>query len=254
MAALVFSGMSLTQADAGGASAATKTSTQSDALSGSLTVDYGSQYLFRFVDMGDNLVATSLDAQYAVNQDWNLVAQAWFGTTNNTSLNELDLTFGVGYQAEMFDAEFGYKWYNFTNLDHWNSQELYLKLGTELPWDMRLEATTFWDIQRYNGLYIDTNISKSFDITENLALRVKLGIGYADGNSRQISASNLVGTRDGYQGWYAMIDAPWKITDRVTLCPYLMYADADSNLVTSVTDFTSGQANLVGGLRLSISF
>jgi len=79
-------------------------------------------------------------------------------------------------------------------------------------------------------------------------------MGYNDGNNLQVSFKNPAGTRDGYQGWYAVATLPWKITDTLTLSPYVKFTDADSDLVTDAKGTSHGKRYLIGGAMLGITF
>jgi len=232
-----------------------------DFFSGELHVGYNSQYNFRFVDLGQDLVETGVDLSFDLGSGWSLGAGAWFGSTNDSStpfsagsFNELDLTANIGVDLGWMTLETGYFFYHFPTLTATDSQELYLKSGFGLPWEIGFETTVFWDFQRYSGLYFDANLNRSFEITERLSLDLSVGVGFNDGNDLQVSFKNPGGTRDGYQGWYVVAAAPWKITDTLTLSPYVKFTDADSDLVTDSKGTSHGKRYIIGGASLSVSF
>lgn len=227
-----------------------------DSFSGELHVGYDSQYDFRFVDLGQDLAEAGLDLAFDFGNGWSLNAGAWFGSTNDSpqSFDELDLYAGLGFDLGWGSFEAGYYYYCLPDLKNADSRELYLKTGFGLPWELSLESTIYWDFRRYSGIYVDTNLNRSFEITERLGLDLSVGFGYNDGNSLQISFKNPLGTCDGYQGWYATASLPWKITETLTFSPYVKYTHADSDLVTDGKGTSHGKQHLVGGAMLSVSF
>jgi len=251
-----------------------------DFFSGELHVGYNSNYEFRFVDRGDNMVEVGLDGAFDLGNGWGINVGAWYAGINEdnawsvanfTTPNELDLYFGVRKDFGVVDVEAGYIYYYFddsamnwlagpvpgagllwTNLQ--DTQEIYASLGVNLPWDVRFATTYYWDIDTYSGWYWDFKLTKSFEFTDCLSLDLAVGTAMADGQGLQRSAKNSVGTDDGYQGWYASAALPWKILDTVTLTPYIKYTDADSDLATSLVGVSSGKDMVIGGVTFAVSF
>jgi len=253
----------------------------SDFFSGRLHAGYNSNYEFRFVDRGTNMVEVGLDGAFNFGNGWVVNAGAWYGGLNDdngfpgasfTTPNELDLYAGVGKDFGIVDFEVGYIYYYFdssgvnllsqlfpggagklwTNLE--DTQEIYATLGVDLPWEMKFATTYYYDFDTYSGWYWDFRVTKSFAFTDCLSLDLAVGTAMADGQGLQRSATNPIGTKDGYQGWYASAALPWQVLDTVTITPYIKYTDADSDLVTTMFGLSSGKQMILGGVALSVSF
>ena len=230
-----------------------------DFFEGEIHVGYNNMYEHRFVDLGDDMVEAGVDVAFDLGGGWSINAGAWYASTNDDkydydegpsyvfgddvltpyqetwrdSFNELDLYAGVGAEYGMFNFEVGYIYYFFPDNRDVNTSEIYASVGVDLPWEMGLTATGYYDIEEYSGLYVDLKVTKSFELTECLGLDLAAGIGYADGHGlQQDGPFNWRSTRDGYQGWYISAALPWEIVENVTLTPYIKYTDADSDLVT----------------------
>lgn len=242
---------------------------------GELHVGYNSMYEFRFVDLGQDMIEAGADVAFDLGSGFSINAGAWYASTNDSKpfgrgagdFNELDLYAGLRAELEWVDLEVGYIFYHLPgkvfNGIGWNSldtQELYASVGFKLPWEIGFGVTTYYDFQRYDGLYVNPEFTKSFEITECFGIDLAVGCGWANGHGLQLSRDSLVfggnpgGTVDGYQGWYASASFPWKVTDTFTVAPYVKYTDGDSDLLTNLTDITGGQDYFLGGVILTVSF
>jgi hypothetical protein len=253
--------------------------TTNDFFQGEIHVGYSSNYEFRFVDRGEHMVEVGLDGAFNLGNGWGINVGAWYAGLNDstawkgsafTTPNELDMYLGIGKDFGVVDVEVGYIYYYFddsvintagpvpgagrlwTVLD--DTQEVYAQVGVDLPWEMRFATTYYYDFDSASGWYWDFKVSKSFEFSDCLALKLAVGTAMADGHGLQRSSRNWVGTDDGYQGWYASAALPWQILDTVTLTPYVRYTDADSDLATSLVGLSSGKSMVIGGVSLSVSF
>ncbi len=266
-----------------------------DFFEGEIHVGYNNMYEHRFVDLGDDMVEAGVDGAFDLGNGWSINAGVWYASTNDDmyswrnmetdlgyiecwkdrdSFNELDLYAGVGAEFGMFNFEVGYIYYFYPDNRDVNTSEVYASVGVDLPWEMGLIATGYYDIEEYNGLYVDVKVTKSFKFTDCLGLDLAAGIGYADGHGLQRDNPwNWRSTRDGYQGWYISAALPWEIIENVTLTPYVKYTDADSDLVTDNVEhgcwvnpveapsygvggwgWSQGKDYVVAGATLSVAF
>lgn len=249
-------------------SASATVSSGSD-LVGQVHVGYGSQYEFRFVDLGSDLVEAGLNLSYDLNETFGLSAGAWYGSVNDSqtvdnSFNELDLFAAVSTNAGPVSLELGYITYffqdiaadadEFQGLD--DSQEVYLSAGMDLVWGVNASATYFYDFDSHNGWYLKPELTKSFEISDCLGVNLGAGVGIADGHGRQISANVPTGTADGFQGWFVKAELPWQVRENVTLAPYVKYVDAESDLASDIADSADvgGREHLIGGVKLTVGF
>jgi uncharacterized protein (TIGR02001 family) len=230
-------------------------------LEGEVHVGYANMYEFRFYDVGDSLFEAGVDLAYDAGPV-TLTGGAWYGGWDNRNGaifvapdSELDLYAGIGTEFGPVSLELGYIYYAFPGFSAFDTQEVYLSAGVDLFWDVSLNSTAFWDFDLYDGLYVDTSISKSFQFNECLALDLAVGFGYADGHGLQIPSNVFsVGSKDGYQGYYVSAQLPWEFRDGVTLTPYVKYTDGDNGLATGPNFIDSGNDYFIAGVKLGVAF
>lgn len=237
-------------------------------IEGEVAVGYHNMYEFRFVDLGSDLVTAQVDLATEAN-GFGFSVGAWYATWDTpgfpgaaVSSDELDLYGAVSYEIAGFALELGYIYYYFpdtstaiTGLGTGNTQEVYLSVGYDFDFGLGLASTFYYDFDENNGWYNDTSIGYSWGINECLSLDLAAGVGFADGHNLQASGRpGSVGTADGFQGWYVSAAMPWEFRDGVTLTPYIKYTDGDSDLLTNVTNVTTGEEHVVAGVSLAVGF
>lgn len=235
-------------------------------IEGEVHAGYASQYEFRFVDLGSDLVEAGVDLSYEIAEGFGVSAGAWYGSVSDSqtvgnSFDELDLYAAVSKELGPVALELGYIYYTFQDTPLLNdTQEVYLSASGEVIWGITAGATFFYDFDSNNGWYLQPEISKSFEFNECLSLNLSTGVGIADGHGRQLSDTvGTIGTADGFQGWFVRAELPWEFREGVTLAPYVKYADADSDLVSDTplvggTGTLGGREHLVAGVRLAVGF
>lgn len=230
-------------------------------LEGEVHVGYSNMYEFRFYDVGDSLFEAGVDLAYEAGPV-SLSAGAWYGGWDNrngavapAANSELDLYAGIGTDLGPVSLELGYIYYAFPDFSAVDTQEIYLSAGVDLFWGIGLGTTAFWDFDLYDGLYVDTSVTKSFELNECLDLDLAAGFGYADGHGLQVKGTGPGGrTADGYQGFYVSAQLPWEFRDGVTLTPYMKYTDGDGKLATGPNAFDDGQDFWIAGVKLGVAF
>ncbi|MEK7948885.1 hypothetical protein [Luteolibacter soli] len=232
-----------------------------EGFTGEVHVGYHSNYDFRFVDLGSDLVEAGVDVAYALNADWSLKAGAWYGSVNDSqtiagNFNELDLYAAAATSLGPVDLEFGYIFYTYPDTNgSSDTQEVYLSAFTDVAWGITAGATYFYDFDSNNGWYLQPEIRKSFQFNDCVSLNLSAGLGIADGLNYQVPANPLsVGSHDGYQGYFLKAELPWKFRDNVTLAPYVKYTDADNDLAGDINSIEGGQEHIITGVKLAVSF
>jgi hypothetical protein len=232
-------------------------------IEGEVQVGYSNMYEFRFYDVGDSLFEAGVDVGYETGPV-TLNAGAWYGGWDDRNgailaapTSELDIYAGIGTQLGPVSLEAGYIYYAFPSFSASDTQEWYVSAGVDMFWDVSLSSTLFYDFDLYDGVYVDTSISKSFAFNECLSLDLAAGFGYANGHGLQQPGNPLVsptGTADGYQGFYISAQLPWEFRDGVVLSPYVKYTDGASKLATGPNGVDVGQEFWVAGLKLAVAF
>lgn len=235
-------------------------------IEGEVHVGYSSQYEFRFVDLGSDLIEAGVDLSYELSEGLGVSAGAWYGSVNDSqtagsSFNELDLYGAVSKELGPIALELGYIYYGIQDTPGTlDTQEVYLSASGEVIWGLTAGATLFYDFDSNNGAYLQPELSKSFELSECISLDLSSGVGIANGHGLQLSdvvGSN--GTADGFQGWYVKAELPWEVREGVTLAPYVKYTDADNKLVSdtplvAATGTQGGREHLVAGVKLAVGF
>lgn len=234
-------------------------------LEGEVHVGYSSNYEFRFVDLGSDLVEAGIDLNYEIAEGFAVSGGAWYGSVNDSqttfnSFNELDLYAAVSKELGPVSLELGYIYYTYQDSPIADTQEVYLGASVEVGWGVTAGATYYYDFDQLDGWYLQPELSKSFEFNDCLSLNLSTGVGIADGHGGQVSdklGSN--GTADGFQGWFVKAELPWQFREGFTLAPYVKYVDADSKLVSDTpvvggTGTLGGREHLVAGVKVSVGF
>jgi uncharacterized protein (TIGR02001 family) len=227
-------------------------------IEGEVHVGYATNYEFRFVDLGDDLVEAGVDLSYALNEDWSIKGGAWYGSVNDDVAldNELDLYGAVATSLGPVNLEFGYIFYTYPGSDFHDTQEVYASAFVDIFAGISAGAAYYYDFDNLNGWYLQPELRWSHDFNECLKLNLSTGVGIADGLGSQVSsdAFYIGDTHDGFQGWFVKAELPWEFRDGVTLTPYLKYTDADSGLAGDSNTFEGGQEHIVAGVKLAVGF
>jgi uncharacterized protein (TIGR02001 family) len=249
-------------------------------IEGDVHVGYSSNYEFRFVDLGSDLIEAGADVSYEIAEGFALSGGLWYGSVNDSSssfvvapagpglpatvvdnsFNELDLYAAVSKEIGPVTLELGYIYYTYLDSDIADTQEVYLGASYEIGWGVTAGATYYYDFDQLDGWYLQPELSKTFEFNDCLALNLSTGVGIADGHGGQVSdklGSN--GTADGFQGWFVKAELPWEFREGFTLAPYVKYVDADDKLVSDTpvvggTGTLGGREHLVAGVKVSVGF
>ena len=208
---------------------------------------YSNQYLFRGLDLGDDLVEVGVD----VATEWNglgLSAGAWYGSFSpNTDFyavgpdadgDELDVYAEVSKDLGFATAAVGYIYYmNQRNITD-DAQEVYFSLAKEF-FGVDFSLTYFWDIETDNDGYTELGASKGFELSPCLTLNTGATLAYLCEESE-------------FAHLTAKVSLDWAFTETATISPFV----AASWGLTSEAGNTHSAADeeFVGGTMLSVSF
>lgn len=209
---------------------------------------YTNQYLFRGLDLGDNLVEVGAD----VATEWNglgLSAGAWYGSFSpNTDFynvgpdadgDELDVYAEVSKDWGFATAAVGYIYYmNQRNILDDDAQEVYFSLAKEF-FGVDFSLTYFWDIETDNDGYTELGASKGFELSPCLTLNTGVAVGYL---AEQGQVGHLT----------AKVALDWAFTETATLSPFI--ANSWSLSDDNDTIYDGNDDEFVGGTMLSVSF
>jgi hypothetical protein len=202
---------------------------------------YTNQYLFRGLDLGDNLVEAGVD----VATEWNglgLSAGAWYGSFAKGPIDqdydELDLYAEVSKDLGFATLAAGYISYMNERLLGDDSQEIYFS-AAQSYFGVDFSLTYFWDIETDNDGYLELGASKGFELSPCLTLNTGAALAYL---AEESEFAHLT----------AKVSLDWAFTETATLSPFVA-ASWGLNSEDGNTHSDAGE-EFVAGTMLSVSF
>jgi uncharacterized protein (TIGR02001 family) len=207
---------------------------------------YSSEYIFRGIDLGNNLTEVGLDAATEVN-GWGLSAGLWataFDSPAPDDINsETDFYAEVSKDLGFATAAVGYIYY-------WNAgplgvddQEVYFQLSRDFGFATG-SVTYFWDMCENGGGnngYTEFALSRSWELNLCLTLNVGTNVGWLT----ESGADHLT-------AWTTKCSLDWGFVEHAKLSPFIALAIAlgeDNQTAWAQTD-----NEFVAGSMLSVSF
>lgn len=230
------------------------------AFQGNVHIGGHSDYIFRGADMGDGMAEGGVDASLKLGQGFTLSGGLWYASIENSALgnfpfatvpdhySELDLYGQVSKDFGWLTASVGYIWYHYADTELTtpagstklidDSQEIFFGVSREIAWGIQGSLTYFWDIETDNGGYTELALSKSLEICDKTSLDLAVKTGY------------LI-EEGGFSYIQPMATLNYKVTDTVTISPYLAYSVELDEL-----DTVAGPSGnrFYGGVKLAVSF
>ena len=209
-----------------------------------VTVGYDSQYIFRGVFQGNDLVTAAVNTAWTCERTGlDMNAGAWYGTSGNTDggVEKLDLTLGASKDLGFANAQVGYIFYHYLSQGN-DAQEVYFGLSKDLACGTSVSLTYFWDIQGDNDGYTELALAKSFDVaSKQLDLSVATGYLAEEGQLSHVTAK---------------LSHAVALSDTATLTPYIAHSwelsdDADFGSTSSAR---AQENEFFAGASLSVSF
>jgi hypothetical protein len=208
---------------------------------------YTNEYLFRGLDLGDDLVEIGVD----VATEWNglgLSAGAWYGSFSPSTDfyavgpdddgDELDVYAEVSKDLGFATAAVGYIYYINQRDIADDSQEVYFSLEKEF-FGVDFSLAYFWDIETDNDGYTELGASKGFELSPCLTLNTGATLAYL---AEQGQLAHLT----------AKVSLDYAFTETATISPFVAHSWSlgDDN----DTAYDGSGNEFVGGTMLSVSF
>lgn len=222
-------------------------------IEGEVHVGYTSEYLFRGLNLGQDLVEAGVDLSYELAEGLTLSGGAWYASFEaptgfgNLTRNEdeLDLYAEVSKDLGFATAAVGYIYYYYPQgsgnnllLPIDDTQEVYFSLSRDFGF-LEASVTYFWDIEGDNDGYAELALGKGFELNECLTLNVGSALGYYVEHS---DFAHLTTT----------VSLDWAYSDTVTVSPFvagsLSLSDSPRTLNFGAKD------QFVGGVKLAVGF
>lgn len=202
---------------------------------------YTSQYLFRGLDLGDDLVEAGVDMATEYN-GLGVSAGAWYGSfasgPADQDFDELDLYGEVSKDFGAFTGAIGYIWYMNQRQLGDDAQEVYFSVAKSF-YGFDTSLTYFWDIETDNGGYAELAAGKSFELSPCLSL----GTG----------ATLACLAEEGQLAHLTVkVALDYAFTETATLSPFVAHSWSLNN--DGDTAYANSDNELVAGTMLSVSF
>ena len=224
-----------------------------------LHTGYSSEYLYRGVNLGGDLIEVGADAKMDVNNMFMLSVGAWYGTCSGDHLDikmpsfnmsELDLYIEASKDFGPVTGKVGYIFRQY-DLDVLGvkptSGEIYFGLSHDFG-IVEASLTYYWGVSDVNvygytpGVtdgYTEFALRHSFVLTPCLNLAVSTNVGY------------LCDDRT-WTAWTSKVALDWAFAEHAKLSPFIMASVAIGEENNTLWQSTTNQ--LVGGCQLSVNF
>jgi hypothetical protein len=217
---------------------------------------YSSEYLWRGIDLGDNLAEVGLDVATEY-EGWGLSAGMWAAaydasaTTGNQVDNEIDFYGEVSRDLGWATLSMGYIYYWQMGALGVDDQEIYFGASRDFGW-ATLSFTYFWDLAENqstrptpingtggNNGYTETSLSRSWELNPCLTLNTSTALGFL------LEGWNAV-------HWTTKASLDWGFTENAKLSPYLAVSiELDDEDRTQWSEMGN---EFVAGCMLSVGF
>ena len=238
-------------ASAGTSAPAPVSAAPDSSISYELHTGYSSEYIFRGVNLGDDLIETGFDVATEA-YGLGLSAGVWYANYQESiqgieiNSNEVDFYAEVSKDFGFATASVGYIYYANSN-DKLIEQvvgkfEDYQEVSFGLSRDLGFATaslTYFWDIVGDNDGYSELGLSRSFELSPCVSLNASTNFGY------------LVEESD-FTAWTTRASLDWGFVEHAKLSPFVQYSVALSDEPTTAYDRSENE--FIGGAMLSVSF
>lgn len=208
-------------------------------ISYKLHAGYSTQYLWRGLDVGDDLVETGFN----LGTEWNglnLSAGAWYASfeTAEENVDELDLYAEVAKDFGFLTASVGYIAYLYPQTNSDTYHEIYFGVAHDFGF-VAASLKYFWDIEGDNDGYTELALTRSFTLNPCLTLNLESNVGYLVEPGKATA-------------WVNKASLDWAFTEHAKLSPYIAVSLALSD--DAHTAYVDNDDELVGGMLLSVTF
>lgn len=216
-----------------------------DTLGFTLTAGYDTHYIYRGVEVAENLVSVALNGSIALTEQASLDLGAWAATSaddsfrGNQSYQQLDLYAALMFDLNAFKVGVKYQHYFFEGdaSDISGIDEIGVVASTNLGF-ADLNGGAYYD-EAADGFYFELGLSKSIALTDRVSLVPGALVSYAH---------DYYGI-DGFNHVKVGVALPIKLTNNATLTPYVA-----ANLPIDALDDAGADDQVYGGVSLSVSF
>lgn len=228
-------------------------------ISTDFAVSYNTEYIFRGINVGDDLYTYGLDVAGSCDCGFDWSAGIWYAQFDLPGADEeLDIYGEVSKDFGGFNVAVGFIRYIFPDGSDANNTEIYAGIGTEF-YGLELGAKVFWNIDADNSsvfsngdLYYELSAAYGYDISDKLSASIGATVGFfdADGNPNLGNGSD---EGSGFAQVTITAGLSYAVSENLSLNPYIAYSTAESEYVTSFNP-GSEDNNFYGGISVGYSF
>lgn len=221
---------------------------------------YTNEYIFRGINLGNDLVETGFEASADLAEGFTVSAGVWYANFDSTSIlgteanqNEIDFYAKVSKDFGFAVASIGYIYYYNDNSNDVrdlffgrlpDAQEVSFGLSREF-FGINASLTYYWDIVTDNNGYSELSLAKSFELNSCLTLNVRGDLGYL--------------VEQGHLSHFTTkVSLDYEFVENARLSPFIAASydlsggHFNNNPSTSTAPDTKNE--LVGGAMISVSF
>ncbi len=238
-------------ASSGSGSAAPLLSEASSMITGSVTLGYDTDYVYRGFEVlsadgkeADNLVWGALDLNAALTDKLSLNFNTWYASSASSNYDELDVYTRLTYDLGVVSVGPSFKWYNYPHypgsID--NQYEIGLEFFASPVENLNLSAGAFYEFEAEQW-YFQLDANYAIKVTENFSLVPGATISYIDVDSTEFALD-----LSDFHHAAVYLKAPIKLASNVVLTPYIA-----GNFPLSDIDHVQDEI-VYGGANISVSF
>ena len=162
-------------------------------------------------------------------------------------LGELDTTFGYSHAFDGLIVEGGITNYaSFGKAGYPSTTEVYTGLGLDVPLSPGIRA--YFDIDKSQGAYYEATIGHTFNLLENVDLKLSTALGY--GSARNNNFYYGV-NKAAFTNASMTADLPITISEHITISPFITYTTL---LDGQITNLKPKAENVIFGITFSYEF
>ncbi len=201
---------------------------------------YSSEYLFRGLNLGQDLLEAGVDVSTEYN-GLGLSAGAWYGSfadSTATGFDELDLYGEVSKDLGFVTAAVGYIYYANLGAASADAQEVYFSVAKTF-YGVDFSLAYYWDVETDNDGYTELAASKGFELSSCLTLSTSAKLGYL---AEQGEFAHLT----------AKVALDYAYSETATISPFVAHSWSLTNDPGTTHGTTENE--LIAGTMLSVSF
>jgi len=205
-----------------------------------ISTGYTSEYIFRGVNLGQDLVDVGLSAATEIDR-FGISAGAWYATFrdnipfDSNATDELDLFGSVTYDFDFLVAGVGYIWYYYPEAGGHTAE---VPVSISRDWGIvDTSLTYFWDVRGDNDGYTELAITNETELNSCLTLSSGLFTGYLAERGRLCHIT-------------AKVALDYALTETATVSPFIAHSWA----LTEVGAYQGSKNQLFGGVQVAVSF